>query len=357
MTIKLNFSTNDWERIKQDWCIWWHQDIQRPMVVLDIYEWKGNFFIPQLGDWNISDNTYPVDNILDYYQTNIENVKFQGDSFPRWWPNFGAGIVAGYLGAKITSDENTVWFEPHSNIGLRDIQPEYDADNFWWRWTKEITEAAVARWGNQVVVATTDLGGNLDILASLRGTQNLLIDLYDAPGEVDRLATEITQLWLRYYDELHQIIKNAENGTTAWAPMWCPGRYYMLQSDFCYMISPEMFERFVLPDLETCCNHLDFGFYHLDGKGQIPHLDMILGIENLHGVQWIPGDGAPPSEKWLPLLKRIRDAGKLCQVYVTAKGAQTIARELGGRGFAFMIDDPPPEREIPGLLKELEESR
>ncbi len=46
----------------------------------------------------------------------------------------------------------------------------------------------------------------------------------------------------------------------------------MLQSDFAYMLSPSMFERFVLPDLETICNHLDYGFYHLDGKNQIPHL-------------------------------------------------------------------------------------
>ena len=45
---------------------------------------------------------------------------------------------------------------------------------------------------------------------------------------------------------------------------------------------------------------------------------------------------------WLPLLKRIRDAGKLCQLYVSPEGARTIIRELGGRGFALhiTIDDP-----------------
>ena len=39
----------------------------------------------------------------------------------------------------------------------------------------------------------------------------------------------------------------------------------------------------------------------------------------------------------MPLLKRIRDGGKLCQVYVTPEGALKIARELGGKGFAFCI--------------------
>ena len=38
-------------------------------------------------------------------------------------------------------------------------------------------------------------------------------------------------------------------GTDTWAPIWAPDRTYMLQSDFAYMISPSMFERFVVPDL------------------------------------------------------------------------------------------------------------
>jgi 5-methyltetrahydrofolate--homocysteine methyltransferase len=111
----------------------------------------------------------------------------------------------------------------------------------------------------------------------------------------------------------------------------------MLQSDFAYMISPRMFERFVLPDLAAGCETLDHAFYHLDGKGQIPHLEMLLSLKRLRGIQWVPGDGAPPAEEWLPLLKRIREAGKLCQLFVSPHGAQTIARELGGRGFAFYI--------------------
>ena len=55
-------------------------------------------------------------------------------------------------------------------------------------------------------------------------------------------------------------------GTTAWAAIWSPGRCYMFQCDFGYMISTQMFERFVMPDLSTCFEHMDHAFYHLDGK-------------------------------------------------------------------------------------------
>src|SRR5262249_43176348 len=97
---------------------------------------------------------------------------------------------------------------------------------------------------------------------------------------------------------------------------------------------------------------------HLDGKGQIPHLDFLLSIDRLRGIQWIPGDGQPAPQEWLPLLKRIRDGGKLCQVFVTPEGARTVVKNLGGRGFLFVIQpvsasDFPTAEDAQAFLKTL----
>lgn len=357
MSLKIQFTPQDWDRIRRDWTAWWHHDIDRPMVVIDFHPYgqNGKTFVPQFDGWSSEHDRFVIEEVLDHCQQVIENTTFYADAWPRWWPNFGAGIIAGFLGAGVDVDENTVWFEPVANDDLEDIQPHYDPGNYWWRWVRAMTQAGVERWGDQVAVATTDLGGGTDIIASLRGTQSLLYDLYDAPEEVERLVGEISHLWLRYYNELDEMIRSTHNGSTYWAPMWAPGRYAMLQSDFSYMISPEMFEQFVLPELTFLCDHLEYPFYHMDGKGQVNHLDILLSIENLGGIQWVPGAGAPPPEEWLPLLKRIRDAGKLCQVFVTPKGALTIARELGGKGFTFVIDEPPARCEIDSFLESIEQ--
>jgi len=50
----------------------------------------------------------------------------------------------------------------------------------------------------------------------------------------------------------------------------------MLQSDFAYMISPKQFARWVVPDLTDLCGRMPHGFYHLDGKGQLPQFDKAL---------------------------------------------------------------------------------
>jgi len=67
----------------------------------------------------------------------------------------------------------------------------------------------------------------------------------------------------------------------------------------------------------------------------------------------VPGGGNLSPERWLTLLKRIRDGGKLCQVYVSAEGALTIARELGGRGFLLAINESLTPEGGGGFLQQL----
>ncbi|MGE5598453.1 MAG: hypothetical protein ACM3XS_03660 [Bacteroidota bacterium] len=338
MAVNLHFTEEDWARVERDWAAWWAGELPRPLVMVESVDPVRAANLPPFVDFASNFPLHvPADEVLDHYQAHLEARRYHGDAFPKWWPNFGPGIAAGFLGARVHSVPETVWFEPAEEIPLESLHFRYDPENPWWRRVYDLTARAVERWGGMVSVAHTDLGGNLDILASFRTTQRLLLDLYDAPEEVARLAGEITRLWLRYYDELHALIARAGRGTTPWAAIRSAGRCYMLQCDLSYMISPAMFERFVLPDLAACCDRLDHGFYHLDGKGEIPHLDMLLSLERLRGIQWVPGDGAPPPEEWLPLLKRIRDAGKLCQVFVSPAGARRIARELGGQGFVFHV--------------------
>jgi 5-methyltetrahydrofolate--homocysteine methyltransferase len=355
--MNIHFTEQDWERLERNWVAWWAGDLERPMVIIEDQEHPPGVTLPDVLDSRILPSLFskdvPIDEVLDHYEALLTTRRFYGDAWPKWWPNFGPGIAAGFLGTEVHPEPETVWFSPSEEVELENLSAAYDADNAWFQWVRALTMRAVERWGGQVSVAHTDLGGNLDILASMRTTERLLLDLYDGPEEVARLIGEITQAWLRYYDELYAIIEPAGRGTTPWAPIWSPSRTYMLQSDFAYMISPQMFERFVMPDIAACCDALDHGFYHLDGKGQIAHVDMLLSLKRLRGIQWIPGDGQPPPEEWLPLLQRIRDGGKLCQLYVTPEGARTIVRELGGRGFALYIWEEMDEQEAGGFLHAL----
>jgi 5-methyltetrahydrofolate--homocysteine methyltransferase len=359
MAIEVQFCEEDWARVEAAWTAWWAGELERPLVMIEGVDAQG----PPT-DWefvHLGQPTYrfpldlPVSEVIDFYESHLEARRYYGDAWPKWWPNFGPGIVAGFLGARVRAVEDTVWFDPAEEVAIQDLELAFDPDNAWWQRVAALTRLVAARWGSNVTVGHTDLGGNLDILATLLTSEQLLYELTDHPEAVARLASSLTRLWLRYYDELCDLIVPAGRGTAPWAAIWSPARCYMLQSDFAYMISPRMFERFVMPDLAACCQALDHAFYHLDGKGQIRHLDMLLSLERLRGIQWIPGDGQPPPEGWLSLLQRIRDAGKLCQLYVSPRGARTIVRELGGRGFAFSITEPMCHSEAEDFLRAIYE--
>lgn len=355
MSINLHFTEEDRERIERNWVAWWAGELDKPIVVIKTMDTLFNSTPEEFSREFLLEK--PVNEVIDYFQARLEAAHFYGDALPTWLPNLGPGIVTGFLGGKVEGapEQCTVWFGADEPVPIEDLHFVFDANNVWWQRVLNLTRAAVEQWGDQVYVGHTDLGGVLDIVASFRTTTQLLYDLYDAPEEVNRMSGAIRSLWMRYYDELYTIIEKTQRGTTNWASVWSPERTYMHQCDFSYMISPKMFERFVLPDLAACFEHINHNFYHLDGKGQIPHLDMLLSMESLAGIQWIPGAGQPEADQWLSLLKRIRDAGKLCQVFVNAKGAQTIVQELGGRGFALFIrsETPMSHDEAEDLLKVL----
>jgi xylulokinase len=78
------------------------------------------------------------------------------------------------------------------------------------------------------------------------------MDAAEEPAEVARCVGEVTRMWLEVFDGLRALTAPHCAGTTSWGATWAPGSTYMLQSDFSYMISPAMFEQFVLPDLVEC---------------------------------------------------------------------------------------------------------
>jgi len=340
MGINLQFDEDKRAGIQQAWSQWWTGELERPIVLMrgrsrrlpwDPTQLTKEFFLET-----------SVDKILDHYQPRLENVRYYGDSLPTFGPYFGSGIATAFLGGNVEPrpEERTVWFQANEPTPFEDLHFTYDPDNVWWRRVVEITERAVERWGDRITICYAVLGGIIDLLGTFRRTQQLLYDLYEAPEEVIRLTKDITDVWVRYYEELTDIISEAGLGTTNYANLWSPGRTYMHESDFIYMISAEMFERFVLPNLDRCFRQMDHAFYHLDGKGAIRHLDMLLSLESLRGIQWVPGEGQPQASEWMSLLGRIRAAGKLCQVYVNPDGAREIVRELGGRGFCFVVSSP-----------------
>jgi 5-methyltetrahydrofolate--homocysteine methyltransferase len=348
----IDFSPERWEQVRTTYRAWWAGELERPIIPVELVgrePGRPQPDAPLLSQATCADLTYSPEQLIDRIDYELERKVYLGDAFP--WFNmdvFGPGVAAAFMGARLDNSSGRVWFwPPHEGMHITDIHLEYDPANPWLARLKDLCAAAMERWQGQVLMSMTDLGGNLDIPASFVTTQTLLTELYDHPEEVERLTWEAHACWHRFYAEINAILQPANPGYSDWSGIYSEQPSYILQCDFSYMISPRMFERFVLPELRATCQRLPRTFYHLDGIGQIHHLDLVLSIPELDGVQWIPGDGKPNCAHWPEIYRKIHAAGKKIQIINGGFDAvATVIAQIGdARGVQYHVESAPMEME------------
>lgn len=354
------FSDQQWEAFRGAHRDWWSGGLKRPLIPVMI---AGNDpgrpepTTPSLRQANCNDFSMTPEQIIDRADWDLSCYTYHGDSYPIFdTHHFGPGLIAAFMGCELNNTSGLVWFHPEKHWDIEELSFTFNEDNPWFQRIADIYRAGVDRWEGRVLIGMNDLGGNLDILSSFLPGDKLLFALHDQPGEVERLSWEAHEAWHAYFSALNGILQPANPGYTSWARVYCEEPTYMLQCDFSYMIGPEMFGRFVLPELEATCSRLTRSMYHLDGVGQLPHLDQLLSADQLDGIQWVPGTGKPDPGNWPDLFRKIRAAGKKYQVYPGNLDTLRVMREQLGDLTGALLNYQVVERDQKDeILMRLEE--
>lgn len=295
----------------------WQPDIRRRY---EDAEWRSRW-----EHWQMSRLTWPL------------------DTLPQANTNIGPGSLALGLGSEPGFSEHTVWFHPcwGDLEELKAAPPlRFDPGAHWYevhrRTCEQISRLAAGRY----LVGCPDLIENLDILASLRGTENLLEDLLEEPAWVAAKVEEIDAVWIACFEHLrpHLVDTQGGNAFSAFA-VYGPGRTAKIQCDISALIGPAHFERFVVPSLTRQCAHLDYSIFHLDGSDCLQHLDHLLAIDRLKAIEWTPDPKVPSGGDpcWYPLYRRILAAGKAVQaIGLRAEEVIPLLDAVGTRGVYAM---------------------
>lgn len=273
---------------------------------------------------------YEFESAIASYEEWAACTFFGGESMPSLHPWYGPDQWAGFVGAtmKMMPELDTSWIEPcvddWDNAGALTI----DSANHWWKGILELATLAADKGEGKFLVSTIDTHSNMDCLSAIRDPSRLCMDLIDNPAGVLRAVKQVDKLYEPVYDAVWTAGRMAARGSTSWSDMYSEGRTQTVQCDFSYMVSPEHFKKLILPSLEYEISCLDHAVYHLDGVGELPHVDDLLAIPNLHTIQWIPGAGQPQAPEWLELLQKIQSAGKSVQVIVTPDELKAVCSEL-----------------------------
>ena len=331
---------NNLEQTKQHYINWWNGK----GIVLNMWEHfqdgvtphsnvpmppapKGNYQKWFDADWR--------SDYLDYY---VAHSCLKADILPVANTQLGPGSLAAILGGRFEGGDDTIWIHPDSNY--RD-DFEFFSNHPNYLLHKQLLKLCKAKSKGHYYVGMPDLMEGLDVLAAMKGTDKVLLDLAMKPETIEKQVQKINNIYFRVFDELYEIIREGNEMAFCYFSLWAPDKVTKLQCDISTMISTEDYRRFVQPYIHEQCRRIPYTLYHLDGVGALHHLPSLLEIEELNAIQWTSGVGEPQggSPKWYELYRKILNSGKsIMACHLTVDEIKPLLENIGTDGVHLEVD-------------------
>lgn len=348
----------DWEKRQKRYLEFWaRENHDRPLLSITA-PGEGGGKAPFGEHGSLRERWMDTEYMLRQANWRMQNTCYLGESFPALNPDLGPDFFAACYGTGLQFGENTSWAIPWMTD--QDVE-EFrgfcmEKENVYHQKMLEMTRAAVEDGKDKYLVGITDLHPGGDGLVSMRGPQNMCYDTLDYPEFIRKGVMDLLPGFQKIYEELYRITTKYQEGSTCWMGIWHPGRWYPASCDFSCMISQDMFEELIVGEIEEEIGYLDASIYHLDGPDALKHLDRLLRIRKLKGIQWVYGAGRPTASHWIPVIKKIQAAGKCVQIEVKPEELNIMLEELMPEGLMYVIY-AESEEEGKALLKMAEKPR
>ena len=300
---------DNWDETKQRYAAFWNKENTDRCCLAMQTGRSGGTVIPHKREYSMEERYCDPEYLYTSMTNTCERVEYLYESVPAQMINFGTAGECQYFGCVPKYTDGTIWFDPvldEPDVNLM----KFDEERFLKH--TEITKGVADLAKNRYLVAMNDNCGIIDALAHLRGTENLLFDMVEEKEFVHAARDKIISVWKDTQKEFFEIIKESNDGGSShsWMQLWSPARHLQIQCDYCCMISPVMFEEFILPELEETSSVFEHTTYHLDGVEQLRHLDMILSVKGIDNIQWTRVAGQPKTSASIEALRKIQAAGK-----------------------------------------------
>jgi hypothetical protein len=262
----------------------------------------------------------------------VEQTQWLGDSLPSARPDFGPDQYAAWLGAELRyspDSSQTNWVTPFVQDWPSALPLDVKLNSPVFTRSLELLKRMAADGWGKFLVYVHDLHSNCDALSAIRGPDNLSMDFYDDPDHLKLACSQIGDTYEKVFLALEQAGQWATRGYIGWLHVYSTKRFAVTQCDYSCMVSSELFNKYILPELRKEWVFLDRSIYHLDGTTALTHLPALLAEPDLDGIQWLPQAGQKPQCMWEDVLMAIRNAGKRLDLHGTPDQIRHMHKLLG----------------------------
>jgi hypothetical protein len=177
-----------------------------------------------------------------------------GDALPFSQPFFKIPWLEAMLGCPITMTEGHIWVERHPGGAEAVLQQGAGLQgNPWLELYCEFLRQLGERLGDRFpVTANTLLRGPSDLAAAVLGVREACVAWLDQPKMMARLMRVCTDVHLAVIEAGYKLLEPypdgpAEGGYVSGWGIWAPGPVVRTQADHATLLSPDMYERQILP--------------------------------------------------------------------------------------------------------------
>ena len=336
----------DWREARDRMIAWWATG-QADRVVAKVSSPKAGA-PPRQTRGSAREQATDLDIIFDNLDRLHASTWYGAESFPMHFIYLAPATMGVFLGAPLEFRDESAWQGRLPLTWDQADQIAFDPDNRWWRFMVEQTRTSCQRSQGRYIVTVSGGGALADVMVNLLGCEETLLALIERPADVLGLRDRMLQWALAMNEEVSAILRRHQFGSADWLRMWAPGIYHSTQCDLCVMLSPKMFNDFFLEEIRQECRHLDYSLYHLDGVAAVRHLDALLGIEELGGIQWNPEPQFSDPLPYVDVFRRVQERGK--KLFISCPPAR-IRPLLGAIGkenvfLSTICKDEPAAREV-----------
>jgi hypothetical protein len=245
--------------------LWEGRFIERPCIAITAPNGRiVERLKPVSGEQKWLDPDFIIRNML----AEFESTYYAGESIPSGL--LMAGWVMNTYGAIPHFPPETIWFEPVAVDWNSPPSFPLDWESPWFKKVSALHEAVLAAAGyDDFLVGSFGTMPANDMLAFVIGTEQVLLGMAEHPDWIGEAIKQLTANWVALSRHFQEKVKKKHKfwcGNAGWMPFWAPEPFKATQSDISCMISLDMFEKFIVPVLNTIGREFKNVWYHLDGQ-------------------------------------------------------------------------------------------
>lgn len=348
----------DWREARQRMTAWWEgKKTDRALARIQVPKKH----VRPAYDTRLPQKFADPDTVFRNLELLLTSTYWAGEAFPVHQVYLGAMFMCTYFGCEPKFHKGGAWYSSPFTCWEDIADLDFDPQNRWYRFVSDLTAQSARRAQGRYLTSVSGISASFDLFVELCGAEETLVAMSEKPAEVKRVRDRIIEWGKQTYDERYGLVAPFQEGSIDGMGIWAPGRVRYVQCDLCAMISPQMFDDLVLPEIRAFTEHVDYGIYHLDGEEQVRHLNSLLTLDALKVIQYVPSAAKPSAEgfhrdpmEWIDVFRRIQDAGKKLWISCPPQRIRPLFEKISPEGVFLWVVGCKDEQETDNVLRELD---